>query len=534
MSFGELQERLKHQQTVASKYSCIVNFFQQIEQRKTLTAKEQNELVKQVLALAERAASSNLSLNPPPARLFCLDKASYAKNSPSNIKALFLLDKEATVEVFKADFMEKQMIVNLLTDLADPQFSAFLFTTDHVGSLFTLPEIKEILKTNHHYSSDLTFTQQQQLASELLTIVSDNPTLVSQLTALLTSNGFQYSLYRFIYQALPLIQVATLTKLFKDQLDLKHAFYQAFLQHDPVWLASFSSEVTLDWLITNLPEGLQNDQAQPIKKLVLGQLLLEALTKQPAWVKAKLRQQEILEAFPHHLLPQLFNSPQLKLRDKLALAQSIWQTPERLEQAASTTYGYLIKYADETQLSMLLDNKTFRQALSAHTIINLIKEGKLTTQQLNLVLADNIKARQQFSGEQILAAQNAQQTAVAQAQVFSTLAAYDEIKKTWLRHVTFDDAWNTLGQGFFAKKVPTTIAQARSLFEAADASKDGLTPEKLQAIIELYRKAATARAPLFGFYNARHPSTQAFYNKVAALPPLSHEEQPTSTLTART
>lgn len=105
--------------------------------------------------------------------------------------------------------------------------------------------------------------------------------------------------------------------------------------------------------------------------------------------------------------------------------------------------------------------------------------------------------------------------------LFKTLMTHRDFQEAWLRSKIFDPNWNSLGQGLFNKKIPTTIAKARHFLNAEGKNITPLSPQRLNSLIDMLKTAKEKSYKYsywFGSIDFRDRKTQAFYNQAAEFP----------------
>lgn len=98
---------------------------------------------------------------------------------------------------------------------------------------------------------------------------------------------------------------------------------------------------------------------------------------------------------------------------------------------------------------------------------------------------------------------------------FDAFMQHDVYKEAWIRDVLNDHGWDTLGQGFFCKKTPTTIAKARAYLD--ERNHRPLESDELQAVLDMFREAAE-QSHNYLCFDLRDRLVQELYDKIALLP----------------
>ena len=98
---------------------------------------------------------------------------------------------------------------------------------------------------------------------------------------------------------------------------------------------------------------------------------------------------------------------------------------------------------------------------------------------------------------------------------FDAFMQHDVYKEAWIRDVLDDHGWDTLGQGFFCKKTPTTIAKARAYLD--ERNHRPLESDELQAVLDMFREASE-HSHNYLCFDLRDRLVQQLYDKIAQLP----------------
>ena len=179
----------------------------------------------------------------------------------------------------------------------------------------------------------------------------------------------------------------------------------------------------------------------------------------------------------------------------------------------------LLENLSAAEILDLASNPAYKVSLSQENVSSLLEKRSLNTL--------NSQDEQENLNQMMCSCKPTDEKTTLTKGLFNVVMKHDDYQEAWLRSEIFSAKWETLGQGFFCKKIPATIEKARKFLDADGKDTSPLSKDDLKTLINFFKTAKNTShnySYFWGSYNLRDEITQNFYNKVAELPEIDLPE----------
>ena len=372
--------------------------------------------------------------------------------------------------------------------------------------------------------------------------------------------------YREVCKAASRLSVKDLTALFPDQ-EAQKLFLSRLGMHQPAWLFAQGGQVyTLYWAIQ---QAVNLDEPK-----TLNELIEKSAKYSPQALYMALQDQKVLATIPQEKLSSLFILIGIPPEVQHEIITIIIDNADYMKTLEPGLVYYLCQAANLNQLEDLLANGHVRRQFLNYSykgredsaiyalLSKAAKDGTEVNQQKanyiyeeydnfledllpahlltlstneNLVhKIDNQRAIELLARKELWQKYTPEKSVEVngdalrgirrkQPELFNAFMQHDIYKEAWLRSLINEPQWDTVGQGFFKKKTPTTIANARAFLK--EKGYQPLAKTDLQTLLNMFKDASQhSHAYFCGLVDFRDNNTQKFYDIVASLPDVNLDE----------
>ncbi len=528
---------------------------------------------------------SHEAITPTPAQIFLTQPVLFNTLSSKNLTQLMLRNetaksdsynvlnqidthtysKASLQESFSCLAMERKQSTNKSPE-KDLILINFLLSVPRHAALFTWQEVLDIFKTQDNSAPLIPFT----LAINFENIGSGCKALINQLTL---DNAAPYLL------AMKDLNEAALNGLLPEDKD-KQTFFNLLTDKKlSMIIVNHWQPATIKWAINQICHlavdlHTSEDEAESTllpKHSLLHHLLVGLFDKKPAIFLNQIKNTQLPTHIKQDTLETCLTLPRTSDNEttKSALLTALISMGSFLSTLSAPLILCLCKQADTEQFQTLLENDNVRQqlatskdgphsaiyclfsessdlkdsqskylqsnpydlldALSSAEILDLANKpaDKVLLSLENVTSLVNKRSLNAEGGQEhlnttMLKCRSSDEKTTLTKGLFNVLMKHNDYQEAWLRSEIFSPKWETLGQGFFSKKVPATIEKARRFLDAAgNKNTNPLAKEDLKTLVDFFKTTKNTSHNywyFWGSYNLRDEATQNFYSKVDELP----------------